>query len=75
MSKTLFEKIVVMQAALEGEQIEWTTYNYQDWTVIDQKHDSDSWNWTMFDYRVRTPREMTVSEIEEALGYRIYVVC
>jgi len=75
MSKTLFEKIEVMQAAFDGEEIEWTTYSYEDWTVVEQKPNLNSWNWTTFDYRVReAPKEMTVSEIEEVLGYTIKVV-
>ena len=46
--KTLEEKIKIMQAALDGKQIEIT--NGQDpW----EKIISPDWNWTNFDYRIK----------------------
>jgi hypothetical protein len=64
------EKIKVMQASLDGEEIEWASHGTEYWTLI-----YDCWDWVNYDYRVKPKvKEMTVSEIEQQLGYTIKVV-
>ncbi len=68
------DKIEVMVAFLNGKTIEWSTVGKEDWTNTN----SPTWNWTDFDFRVKeepvSVQEMTLSEIERELGYKVKVV-
>lgn len=64
------EMIKVMQAFVDGREIEWTTRNNDIWTSS-----QDTWNWVDFDYRIKKEEVvLTLSEIERELGYKIKVV-
>ena len=64
------DKIKVMQAYVDGKDIEWVTKGSDNWTLA-----CDVWNWIEFFYRIKPEvKEMTVSEIEKELGYIIKVV-
>ncbi len=67
------DKIKVMVAFLNGKRIEWATVGLvNDWTETN----CPTWNWTDFTFRVMESEveEMTLSEIERELGYRVKVV-
>lgn len=61
MTKTLAEKIAVMQAAERGEQIEWHHYNdHKDIWKTQERCDTLAWNWFECDYRVvKKPIKLT----------------
>lgn len=48
---TLAEKIAVMQAALEGKQIQTKAIESKEW--IDVTYINPTWNWQECDYRVK----------------------
>ena len=52
MTKSLEEKIAVMQAALEGETIQ-MRYDAETWTDWLCSNSELSWNWDIADYRVK----------------------
>jgi hypothetical protein len=61
---TLEEKIAVMQAALDGAEIEWTTKECENWEG--KQTDSNAWNWGVFNYRVKPqPKEIWVNEYDD----------
>ncbi len=67
------DKIEVMVAFVNGKRIEWSTVgSVNDWTETK----SPTWNWTDFNFRVKEGEveEMTLSEIERELGYKVKVV-
>lgn len=59
--KPLREKIKVMQAALDGKEIEWASDENGSYT----RHtmDSSSFNWDSFDYRIKPEPIMTNKKI------------
>lgn len=64
------DMIKVMQAFVDGKEIEWTSSNSNIWTPA-----PDVWNWVDFDYRIKDEEVvLTLSEIERELGYKIKVV-
>ena len=65
------EKIKVMQAFVDGKEVEWKFCVEDEWSPCP----SPTWNWTDFNFKVKPKiKEMTVSEIEQQLGYAIKVV-
>jgi len=65
--KTLKEKIEVMQAALDGKEIEYRNYPYDNrhkWTSYDLS--TIVWNWPSVDYRIKPePMELWVNVYDE----------
>jgi hypothetical protein len=65
--KTLKEKIEVMQAALDGKELELQRQRNVEWTKIDKcAIDGLYWNWEDFDYRIAPPKKqrfITVGEL------------
>lgn len=60
-----------MKAYVDGEVVEYYHISNIQWFNTPQPH----WNWTKTDYRIKLKtKEMTVSEIEQQLGYTIKVV-
>jgi len=69
--KSTEEKIKVMQAYVDGEEVECANNSSTQWRNTPQPH----WSWDIANYRIKpATKEMTVSEIEEVLGYTIKVV-
>ena len=63
MSKTLKEKIEVMQAALDGKEIEAKYTNRND--TWDVQCAGFAWDWSIFDYRIKPePMEFWVNVYE-----------
>jgi len=66
------EKIEIMQAHLDGSVVEFLDVASGEYLPVPYR---PKWNWGRIAYRIKTPtKEMTVKEIEEALGYTIKVV-
>ena len=64
------DKIKVMQAEVDGKDIEWVSIGYDSWTPF-----AGVWNWGSYYYRIKPEAVvMTVYEIEQILGYKIKVV-
>ena len=65
--KTLKEKIEIMQAALDGEEIEVYSTRGDDWV----KTNVPVWNWDNYDYRIKPkPLEFWVNIYSDSvLGY------
>lgn len=64
--KTLSEKIAVMQAALEGEKIE---FSFNVLTPEWRETPEPIWNWDDFDYRV-APEDSPCREADKMKGKR-----
>lgn len=69
------EMIEVMIAYVNGKEVEWAVRD----TVLDKSWTKANgiWNFVDFDYRIKPEEkvhEMTLSEIERELGYKVKVV-
>jgi hypothetical protein len=67
------DKIKVMQAYVDGEEIEFSNNTWPNsWCGIST---NIKWSWAKVNYRIKPKvKEMTVSEIEKQLGHSIKVV-
>jgi hypothetical protein len=65
------DKIDVMQAYVDGEEIELGSLASGGWTVY-VGESCPTWNFRYFDYRIKPKvKEMTLVEIEEQLGHPV----
>lgn len=65
---TTAEKIAVMQAYLDGKQIQFNNNNeWKDWTIPLEP----TWNWVDYDFRIKPeekPKRMTSRQLAEWIG-------
>ena len=68
MSLTLKEKIAVMQAALDGADMQITWDGATGWHDIYRPEEFD-WNWGKYDYRIKPqPKEIWVNEYDSEIS-------
>lgn len=72
--KTLAEKIAVMQAALDGKQIQYKRLRDDDFAFGDVK--CPNWDWQAFDYRVKPaePKKLVVVYYPDGRSFGTYVM-
>ena len=68
--KTLEEKIAVMQAASEGQEIEFRECESEPWDAATGRGVELGWDWRRFDYRVK-PREPQVLYVNVYAGREV----
>ncbi len=68
--KTLKEKIEVMQAALDGEEIEYMLGENDGWRSYDSGE--PSWDWSCVDFRIKPkPLEFWVNVYDDGTGEHV----